>query len=84
MSNETKELIEELKVIRLGLFRSAANLDQFISKLEVGLDDPAGPEYDKMYARQQQAFREDLTRILEYDKLIMKEKEIWQKIVDSL
>lgn len=87
MSDETKKLIEELKVIRLELFRSAASLDGFIAQLDNDLDKldgRAGPDYVKTKVRWLQVHREDEIRVLEYDKLISKEKEIWQKIIDSL
>ena len=87
MSDKTKELIGELKAIRLELFRSAAGLDGFITQLDNDLDKldgRAGPDYVKTKVRWLQVHREDEMRIREYDKLIAKEKEIWQKIVDSL
>lgn len=84
MSDETKAAMAELNAIRLDIFRAAADLDRNIRDIELTLDDPAGPEFIKMFAVNEKNLREDVIRICGYDKLIAREKEAWQKLIASL
>ena len=84
MSDETKAILEELKEIRLALFRSAATLDNAIESVELFLNDKADDEYKRMSIIMQRNYRDELRRVFKYDKIDDKEKDAWQRLIDSL
>lgn len=75
--------LDELRNIRLALFRSAACLDDVIKNIE-RLDGSSNDEYVKLFIRTQRSYREDCVKIREYDKLNEQEQNAWQNLIDSL
>ena len=83
MVNKTDMILEKLKEVRLELFRNAANLDTAIRNIEINLDEH-NREYLKMLVRCEQCERESYNIVTDYDKLIRKEQEIWEQLINSI
>ena len=82
--SKREELLNELKAIRLELFRNTANLDTMISDLEAMLNDESEQEdYIKMCIRMRARYREDLIRVNGYDRLCEREKDIWRQLLET-
>lgn len=84
MSYTRYEIIEELKNIRLELFRSAASLDEAIRKTESFQEEEMDREYLKLAICRTAALREEFKRHYNWDILNDKEREAWQKLLETL
>lgn len=84
MSEETKKMIEELKAIRLELFRSAASLDKSIGDIEHFVGDPGGVKIAAVGIAYTAQYRMEQVRVYEWDKLKERETEAWRKLLDSI
>lgn len=85
MSEETKTLIEELKEVMMDLYRSAGNLDEIIRSVEGTIETYSNDEsYISCLVKSQARYRMEYKHQTEFDKLDEKEKEIWQKLINSV
>ena len=87
MTNETQKLLDELKAIRLELFRSSAGLDLAIRSIEtdiMAMDEKASPEYVRTLIASEKEYRATMATIQGWDKLVEREKEIWMKLIESI
>lgn len=84
MSDETKKLIEDLKVIRLDLFRSAANLDDAIAQLETGIHKEMDADSIRTMVYAVCSWRRTLRDFHDWKKLDELENETWLKLIDSV
>lgn len=83
MLTKKEQALEELKEIRLQLFRNAANLDMIIYDIENHLDEH-NQEWFKMFICCNQTHRDNYNVITEYAKLIHKEEEAWKHLINSI
>lgn len=82
--SDRKELLNQLKAIRLELFRNAASLDRTIAVVERELDDKSNDdEMKRMYIRAEQNYRYDRVVTSDWHKLFELEDVIWQQLVKS-
>lgn len=81
MSDETKKLIEDLKAIRLELFRSAANLDETITQIEICIHKEKNADFVRMVVG---SMREDISKCHNWEQLNELEKETWTKLIESI
>ena len=85
MSEETKKAIEELKAIRLELFRSAASLDEAIKSAEFFVESSTGAEQTKFEIRVMADYRINVRdNVYEWSDLKKREDEAWKKLIDSI
>lgn len=84
MSDETKKLIEDLKAIRLELFRSAANLDDTIAQLETGIHKEMDADSIRTMVYAVCNWRRTARDFRDWKKLDELENETWLKLIDSV
>lgn len=84
MSDETKKLIEDLKAIRLELFRSAANLDLAIEQIEISMHKENKNDFIRMVAKGMRDQREMTSVHHNWEHLNELEKETWAKLIESI
>lgn len=83
-----EELLNQLKMIRLEWFRSAANLDRIIDEIEYELsevdgDDDTSNEMFHLYIRMMAAHRTDAAKMHGWDEIQKLESVVWQQLIDS-
>lgn len=83
MTTKQKEILEELKQVRLEMFRMTASLDNVISDLELGIKDD-DREYLKHYIVCLLQHRKEIIRVSEWNKLLEKENELCLKLQESI
>ena len=81
MNEESKKLIEEMKGVVLDMFRSAADLDQWIQQLEseLGKDDNDS-DYQRIYVNTISGYREHIKYGRRYNSLDAREASIWERL----
>lgn len=84
MSDETKKLIEDLKAIRLELFRSAANLDDTITQLEISMSKETDADSIRRMVDCLCSWRRTMRVCRDLKKLDELETETWTKLIDSV
>lgn len=84
MYDETIKLIEELERVRLELFRSTASLDYCIEDIRFMLNSSENPNFIKQYIKGRLELRNNVVQVSGWDRLNEKEKEIIQKLNDSI
>lgn len=79
-----EELLEQLKAIRLELFRDAASLDRAILMIERELDDEStDDEMKRMFILAECHHREDQVFTRDWHKLFELENVVWRQLVKS-
>lgn len=86
MIDNFRQALEELKDVMLNLHRSASNLDTIITEIENEIynNDDLEKDFLKIFVEYQQNHREDSEHRRGFKELNCKEKEIWNKLIESL
>lgn len=77
--SDRKELLEKLKMIRLELFRSAANLDMAIQGIERELEETSNEEEIRMFIRGQSEYRRIRAERSGWNEIYKLEEGVWQQ-----
>lgn len=83
MSEEIKNLIEEMKQVVLDLHRSAGDLDKYVQILEYEMADKKKPgdlDYIRAFVKCQHRYRLDTKKDKRYSSLDLREESIWTRL----
>lgn len=84
MNGKTRKLINDLEEVRLQLFRSAANLDDVISRITVDTlyKDDVDDKYLEFILKNYGSYRNDYRKAIgDLNKL---ESDVWESLVKSV
>ena len=80
-NKETKEVIEKMKLVVLDMFRSAADLDQWIQQLELELNkEDNDPTFNKIYVNTIHSYREKVKHDKRWNSIGSMEDSLWEML----
>lgn len=79
-----EELLNQLKMIQLEWFRSAADLDQKIRGIESLLEETNGKDYATLCVGSEMRWRADLAKMHGWDEIFKLENVVWQQLFEAM